>query len=71
MPKKKSKHDFPQVYEGEPMYIQMQQFEDEKVSRGTLQLQCCDCGLKHLFTVEGKLDDIGRGKFVMRAYRLD
>lgn len=38
------------LVDGEPLHIPMEHFRNDRTLRGSYYLDCCDCGLRHLFT---------------------
>ena len=64
MNKKKSRTD--NIFDGQPIEVPLRKFEGDDYPRGAEVVECCDCGLSHMFTFEVTDYDT----IVLRAYRL-
>lgn len=59
-----------QRYDGEPVMIPMKRWENDHTLRGSLNVECCDCGLRHVYTFEVLRAPNRKFYLVKRAYRL-
>jgi hypothetical protein len=57
--------------EGEPMFLRLRKFQNDRAIRAVETAACCDCGLMHQFTYEVfREQQTGHFWLVTRAYRM-
>lgn len=62
---------FRQMRDGEPRFLPMRRWENDRTLSAEMVVRCCDCGLQHMYTFNVLTDDEGDYFLLKRAYRLD
>lgn len=59
------------LYPGEPVFVELQRFVNDRALTGSTELSCCDCGLRHFIAYSVFRGPEKQFYLVVRNYRDD